>query len=290
MDASEPNGLCLLNSEQFSSITEAGKARCSIDVVAIHGMTGNALTTWTHSNGKLWLRDFLPEALPGIRVFTYGYPSTTIIAAGLDELSGAADELLHHLTLERGKDFTEGSTRNYQFRPIVLVCHSVGGFVAKQLVITAVSRIETYSNVHDSLSAIFFLGTPHRASPKDDFAQILSNVAEIVLDQPYEDNKPTIESLKRLGEPESATALQSLSRQFKDYMRYVEIISLVEQNTTSPLKRRVVDDVSGTLDAPRETIVEMEGCNHINLAKFENANDPSFKMIVEYLEKIGNAL
>ncbi|KAL6699542.1 hypothetical protein J3F84DRAFT_404567 [Trichoderma pleuroticola] len=290
MDASEPNGLFLLNSEQFNSVTEAGHTRCSIDLVAIHGMTGNSLTTWTHSNGKLWLRDFLPEALPGIRVFTYGYPSTTIMAAGLDELSSTVDELLHDLTLERGKDFTEGSTRNYQFRPIVLICHSVGGFVVKQLVITAVSRIETYSNVHDSLSGILFFGTPHRASPKDDFTQILSNMAEIVLDQPCEDDELMVESLKRLGEPESAAVLQSLSRQFEDYMRYIEIISFVEQNTTPPLKRRAVDDVSGTLDAPRETIVEMEGCNHTNLAKFADTNDPSFKMIVEYLEKMGNGL
>ena len=48
----------------------------SVDIVAIHGINGNAFSTWTHDqNGVLWLRDLLPKLLPGCRVFTYGYPS-----------------------------------------------------------------------------------------------------------------------------------------------------------------------------------------------------------------------
>ncbi|RYP15726.1 hypothetical protein DL765_005528 [Monosporascus sp. GIB2] len=286
MDAPDLNGLFLLNSEQFRNVTEAGKARCSIDLVAIHGVTGNAFTTWTHRNGKLWLRDFLPEALPGIRVFTYGYPSAAVTSARLDELSMMADELLYHLTLERGSDSADGSTRKYQFRPIVLVCHSVGGIIAKQLVVTTVSRIETYSNVHDSLQGIFFLGTPHRASPMNDFAQILSNVAEIVLAEPSEALGRASEPFKYLREPKSATVLEALSRQFEDQTRYLKIISFVEQNTTPPLKRRAVDDVSGTLDALRETVVEMEGCDHLGLARFGSADEPSYKVILHHLENL----
>lgn len=133
MDASKLNGLFLLNPEQFKSVTEAGNAQCSIDLVAIHGVTGNAFTTWTHGNGKLWLRDLLPEALPGIRVFTWGYPSAAVLSAGLDELSRVVGELLYHLTLERGNDAPDSSTGKHQFRPIVLVCHSVGGIIAKQV-------------------------------------------------------------------------------------------------------------------------------------------------------------
>jgi hypothetical protein len=42
-------------------------------IVAVHGHVGNALTTWQHENGKIWLWDFLPQDLPGIRVLTFGY-------------------------------------------------------------------------------------------------------------------------------------------------------------------------------------------------------------------------
>ena len=47
----------------------------NVDIIAIHGLNGDAFTTWTHANGTFWLRDLLPECLPGSRVFTYGYPS-----------------------------------------------------------------------------------------------------------------------------------------------------------------------------------------------------------------------
>jgi len=34
------------------------------------------MKTWTHEEtGKLWLQDFLPSALPGARIYTYGYDS-----------------------------------------------------------------------------------------------------------------------------------------------------------------------------------------------------------------------
>jgi len=46
-----------------------------VDIVAVHGLNGDAYTTWEHENGMLWLRNLLPSSLPGCRVFTYGYPS-----------------------------------------------------------------------------------------------------------------------------------------------------------------------------------------------------------------------
>jgi hypothetical protein len=43
------------------------------DIVAVHGLTGDAYSTWTHENGQLWLRDFIPKFLPDARVFSWGY-------------------------------------------------------------------------------------------------------------------------------------------------------------------------------------------------------------------------
>lgn len=46
-----------------------------VDIIAIHGLNGDAYATWTHENQTLWLRDLLPSFLPGSRIFTFGYPS-----------------------------------------------------------------------------------------------------------------------------------------------------------------------------------------------------------------------
>lgn len=52
-----------------------------VDIIAVHGLNGDAFTTWTHANGTLWIRDLVPQALPGCRVYTYGYPSHVVFNA-----------------------------------------------------------------------------------------------------------------------------------------------------------------------------------------------------------------
>ena len=73
----------------------------NIDIVAVHGLGGNAYGTWTHDNGKLWLRDLLLEDLPGARVFTYGYNSTFVFSRETGNLRSYARELLENVRSER---------------------------------------------------------------------------------------------------------------------------------------------------------------------------------------------
>lgn len=46
-----------------------------ISLVAITGLAGRAFGSWQNDRGSMWLRDYLPQDLPGVRVFLYGYPS-----------------------------------------------------------------------------------------------------------------------------------------------------------------------------------------------------------------------
>ncbi len=45
------------------------------DVVAVHGLQGDAYKLWEHDNGSLWLRDFLPADVPEARIMTFAYDS-----------------------------------------------------------------------------------------------------------------------------------------------------------------------------------------------------------------------
>lgn len=68
-----------------------------VDIVAIHGLNGDAFSTWEHENGTLWLRDLLPSALPGSRIFTYGYPSKLFFSKSLASLRDYSQRLLSSL-------------------------------------------------------------------------------------------------------------------------------------------------------------------------------------------------
>lgn len=65
-----------------------------VDIIAVHGLSGDAYSTWTHPNGTLWLRDLLPDFLPGCRVYTYGYPSQAAFTRSYADVSAYARRLL----------------------------------------------------------------------------------------------------------------------------------------------------------------------------------------------------
>jgi hypothetical protein len=92
----DKHGLILLNED---SGLQAPKY--DVDIVAIHGLGGDAYKTWRHDNGTLWLRDSLLKDLPSARVFTYGYDSTFVFSRGTSTLRDFARALLEDVRSER---------------------------------------------------------------------------------------------------------------------------------------------------------------------------------------------
>ncbi|VUC30279.1 unnamed protein product [Clonostachys rosea] len=76
-----------------------------LDIVAIHGLGGHPIKTW-RSGKSVWLRDFLPSAIPEARIFTFGYPSKTTFAKTVSEISDFARDLLQRLISAR-RNFPE---------------------------------------------------------------------------------------------------------------------------------------------------------------------------------------
>ena len=77
----------------------------SFSIVAVHGLGGHAMNTWTHeATGKLWLRDLLPHAIPNSRIMTFGYDSRVAGSKSVVGMMENANILLTQLSLLRNSD------------------------------------------------------------------------------------------------------------------------------------------------------------------------------------------
>jgi hypothetical protein len=122
----------------------------------------DSVEAWTDpETGKLWLRDFLPKAIPVARILTYGYDASASSFYG----SGCAQAIQRHANgLVVGLQ-TDRSLEGYGRRPIIFVCHGLGGVLVKKAIAYSSSRTSPHvSHLYDifvSTYAILFFGTSH---------------------------------------------------------------------------------------------------------------------------------
>jgi hypothetical protein len=112
-DRIDKHGLFLLNTHTPQSDGVQVEESFSLDIIALHGITGDAYDTWTHENGKFWLQDFLPNELPGARVFSFGYPAEVFCSLGTGGLDSFARSLLEDLKRERRRKEVSAQFTSY---------------------------------------------------------------------------------------------------------------------------------------------------------------------------------
>ena len=226
----EKYGLFQLTPEQNASLDPSRP-----DIVAIHGINGDAFKTWTHPDGRLWLRDFLPDQLPGARIFSFGYPSEVAFTTAKGKLLDFARSLLEGLKSRRLGE-------RLQCRPLIFVCHSMGGIVVKLALITARLDLNNYGDIQQSTRGCLFLATPHRGSESVLWPSILSNIANVAFAASSSFSGSFRSDLLNALE-KGSIELKSISQQFKHLMANIRVVSFLEQNVMVPLKKRVSSEL-----------------------------------------------
>ncbi|KAI8314629.1 hypothetical protein K4K59_002711 [Colletotrichum sp. SAR11_240] len=127
------------------------------DIVAIHGLNGHYLKTWTdEKTGTNWLKSFVPQIVPVARVISFWYNSTVQFSKSTSDIDVFSDQLLEGLLAER-------ESIEEQDRPLIFICHSLGGLVFKQAYLKALDSDE-HMFLAKRISGVFFFGTPHKGS------------------------------------------------------------------------------------------------------------------------------
>lgn len=120
-----------------------------VDVVAISGLGGHAFGSFKQrGRDYMWLRDALPYDLtventdrPMARVMIYGYESTVAQSRSIQNLEDLATSFHSSLLALANAPV---------IRPIILIAHSLGGLIAKQVgLVAALSLKITFGSIFE---------------------------------------------------------------------------------------------------------------------------------------------
>jgi hypothetical protein len=192
----------------------------NVDVVSITGLGGHALGSFRSADGaSVWLRDFAPQDIPRARFITYGYNTPVV---GSDNKQGV-NELAH--TLLDGLAIFRQGTRTQQ-RPLLFVCHSLGGVVLKEaLVIGSKANEPKHRRLREVTTMTYglvFMGVPNLGLKHNQLETIVKGRA----------NERFIKDLVVTSDGEASPFLSYLTREFSDLDRQrrlpFEIVSYYE--------------------------------------------------------------
>ncbi|KAE8440749.1 hypothetical protein EG329_006608 [Mollisiaceae sp. DMI_Dod_QoI] len=246
-----------------------------VDIITIHGLNGGAFSTWTASNGKCWLgdADFLPKYVPQSRVLTWGYNATVV------GKTTSSERVMHHAhtlisTLCADREFEKCTDR-----PIIFVCHSLGGNLVKRALAYAESRTATrtmrYSSISTCTYGILFFGTPHLGSSKAKLAHSLQKMVSLIPKSVVDSSSNLLKSLE-----EESETLQNINDHFAPLMPKYEIAFYWETEKTKmgvTMDYVVEQDSAAPLMIPNTERCGIDG-NHRQMVKFANNTDQGFKI------------
>ncbi|KAI9765235.1 MAG: hypothetical protein M1840_007727 [Geoglossum simile] len=272
MDPTSPIGMLLL-SKGSTGDPESRLGSTAPEIVAVHGFCGHREQSWAHidrATGEetMWLKDFLPDYVPGSRVMTFGY---NLQSEGISapEIREKATELLEALSADRSAD---GS------RSIVFIGHNLGGTIIMQALLTAGNQ-STYSVIAASTSLLLFFGTPHRAADPSAWERLAYNMISTTR-RKYQGKLSKI--LKS-----SSRALMGVSEAYYAIAGIYSTVNFYEQEEVRSLGSRVVDEHEATLDVPGEKRVGISR-DHFNICQFTTAEDEAFKLACEEIRNASN--
>lgn len=239
----------------------------SADVIFVHGLTGDPVETWsskgTHeAEGPYWPK-WLVTDLPHLNFYTLGYPASLFAQWAKKEMD----------LYQRAKNVLE-TLAGYEFggRPLVFVCHSLGGLLVKQILRTAKeSPDEDWHKVADNCWGVLFLATPHSGSSLADVLKTFSGCF----------SSPHVDKLL-----EDSSQLDELNASFRTFCqtRNIHVTAYHEMYKTHKLA--VIVDAKSADPGVNASMPIPIDADHLNICKPSNRSSLVYTSVLRKLKKL----
>ncbi|KAF4982121.1 hypothetical protein FZEAL_2181 [Fusarium zealandicum] len=132
----------------------------TVDIVFVHGLIGDCTRTWTAKTAtEPWPKYLLPPEVPNARILTYGYDATVVDRVQGTPTRNRVRNHAYTLLTSLASFRQHGETTD---RPIIFVCHSIGGLICQDALVTSKEQPESHlQSIFHMTRGIIFLGTPH---------------------------------------------------------------------------------------------------------------------------------
>ncbi|KAI5460821.1 tetratricopeptide repeat domain-containing protein [Mariannaea sp. PMI_226] len=227
-----------------------------VDIVLVPGIGTTAPENWPFADQQ-WLAT-LPGSSAGARILAYGYTSPfagskpsweSILMLGYDFLQDLSD-----MRVQSDPDQTTN-------KPIVIVCHSLGGLVVKQALCVANKQFPRYGSIVNLIAGVIFLSTPHRYGDKATSLMRFRDVLEATASRNLKIPSANVE--------QEGAILLDLADRFEGISFRTPMLSVYELReskiSSTPLRpkyQQLVNREACSTHAPMETVIGLNLNHH----------------------------
>ena len=147
----------------FTILNEVQPEDHCIDCIAIPGLGYHPFSVWQRdpeADPFMWLRDSLPQSVPGAQVLLYGYDP--------EFRDGNCPNSIEEIVLSFISDLRSTGRSSLSAKPVVFLAHSLGGIVLKQCLVDLANAGPSEMFMLGGVKACVFLAVPNclPGSPK----------------------------------------------------------------------------------------------------------------------------
>lgn len=237
-------------------------AKPVLDLVLIHGLTGDPLETWNSEDSSNFWPSWLAEDLPNLNIYTIKYPASLLTKWAKKEMD----------LFERANNILEQMAGlGLGARPIAFVTHSLGGILAKQILRSATESLDSdFISIAQSIKLIIFLATPHTGASLANVLNLIPGASKHI--KLLSNEEGFLEDLNSCYRTLTSKNLDLKTAVYYEKFKSKNLLEIVDRHSADP-------GVTGAQPVALDK-------DHINICKPKDKDDVVFIGVKRHLKKV----